>query len=613
MLRKFGPVCLKPVLIPFPPQSPLSLPPSYPAKSTQNPPFFKAMSESSRDDTSENSQEHPSLNSSEERLVRGSDAPSPTALASAETERPPEAATLTVSPARFEEGKAYSEEEISEARRLCDLHNLEAEKTLTDWQFAEQCQIGGLDRYGKERQLTDDEIHAVQQEMDRENVLARTRAMYEEALAREAESAPSSRDSLQAWWSPRNFPPEARWNHEEIRDLTAMHESGLKYDEARDNMRAALEDLLEAEESFRAECKRQRKPVLESPYSYADFSNDVQARQRYVRLGPHQALEYAKHRDLCQKEGRVAADSPVLQLPVPEDQMPPLTDVDKLPPELVHAAHVLVAMGCDSQTTPREAARMLVLDSFRTMGLENAPWPWVHKTDYHMDEESELSRAIAAMPGPIFNCRQMGRRLSRLQVQEGPLVQCMHCEQFFREAEAHHVPGGSSSTPPMTECFEDTALPSEEAASRCRDTPSPKRLKRLDSSQAVWNSPVSTPPAEAAASTLKYDHSSGEFVRTEGQSIEAEWLQLARSSPPAGAAWPRTPVDPRERQARLEESWARREADARQWARGLDNRLDPPAASVLLNRSAAFETSAASIRSQRTYRSSSEIRYNGER
>ena len=42
VLRKFGPVCLKPVLIPFPPQSPLSLPPSYPAKSTQNPPLFQS-------------------------------------------------------------------------------------------------------------------------------------------------------------------------------------------------------------------------------------------------------------------------------------------------------------------------------------------------------------------------------------------------------------------------------------------------------------------------------------------------------------------------------------------------------------------------------------------
>ena len=60
------------------------------------------MSESSRDDTSENSQEYPSLNSSEERLVLGSDAPSPTAPASAETELPPEEATLNKPLARFE-------------------------------------------------------------------------------------------------------------------------------------------------------------------------------------------------------------------------------------------------------------------------------------------------------------------------------------------------------------------------------------------------------------------------------------------------------------------------------------------------------------------------------
>jgi hypothetical protein len=198
-------------------------------------------------------------------------------------------------------------------------------------------------------------------------------------------------------------------------------------------------------------------------------------------------------------------------------------------------------------------------------------------------------------------------------VQEGPLVQCMHCEQFIREAEAHHVPAGSSSTPPMVESFEDTVPFSEEAVSPRRDTPSPKRLKLLDSSQAVRNSPVSTPPAEAAASTLRYDHSPGPIVMADGQSINAGWLRLARSSPPAKAAWPRTPVDPRgalpavqaafglsgEGQAKLEESWARREAEALQWARGLDNRLDPPAASVLLNRSAAFETSAASIRSQK--------------
>ena len=211
-------------------------------------------------------------------------------------------------------------------------------------------------------------------------------------------------------------------------------------------MRASLEDLLEAEESFRAECKRQRKPVLESPYSYSGFRDDEQGRQRFVRLRPRQALEYKKHRELCEQEGTVAADEPVLQHPIPEDQMPTLTNVGELPPELVHAAHVLVAMGCDSQTTPREAARMLAPDSFRTMGLVNSPWPWVHKTDYHMEEESVLSRAVAAMPGPIFNVRQTGRRLSRLRVQEGPLVQCMNCEQVHRGSRGPPSNGGPFSS-----------------------------------------------------------------------------------------------------------------------------------------------------------------------
>ena len=100
--------------------------------------------------------------------------------------------------------------------------------------------------------------------------------------------------------------------------------------------------------------------------------------------------------------------------------MPDLTDVNELPPEIVRAAHILVAMGSDAETTPREAARILALDSFRTMGLENGAWPWIHKSDFPEDEESELARAVAAMPGPIFCEGQIGRRLQRLACRTAP-------------------------------------------------------------------------------------------------------------------------------------------------------------------------------------------------
>ena len=81
------------------------------------------MSESSRDDTSENSQDRPSLHSSEERLVRAGvdpDVPSPPAPAPPETEQTSEETALAMPPARFEEGKVYTAEQISEALRLCD-------------------------------------------------------------------------------------------------------------------------------------------------------------------------------------------------------------------------------------------------------------------------------------------------------------------------------------------------------------------------------------------------------------------------------------------------------------------------------------------------------------
>ena len=137
------------------------------------------MSESSKD-TSENSQEgspSSSLSSGEKLLVIAGvqeDVPSPPRPAQSVPAASTEEAGIDPEPERFVEGKIYTPEQIAEARHRVLDHLERSVKDLTDWQFAEQCDIAGLDQLGEPKRMSDEEVHSAQRAMDQETVLART-------------------------------------------------------------------------------------------------------------------------------------------------------------------------------------------------------------------------------------------------------------------------------------------------------------------------------------------------------------------------------------------------------------------------------------------------------
>ena len=108
------------------------------------------------------------------------------------------------------------------------------------------------------------------------------------------------------------------------------------------------------------------------------------------------------------------------------------------------------------------------------------------------------------MPGPIFTEGQMSRRVLRLRVQQGSLVQCVDCRAFLDEAEAFHVSADNGTAPPpMQECFKHAAPFVDEAdssqVSPGEGTPPAKRLK-LPAGDSLHA--AQTPPAEQPMDTL---------------------------------------------------------------------------------------------------------------
>ena len=83
-------------------------------------------------------------------------------------------------------------------------------KDLTDWQFAEQCDIAGLDQSGAPKRMSDEEVHSAQRAMDQETVLARTRAMNAVRRAEEMSNSPISPRALSSrgadWRSMKTHP-----------------------------------------------------------------------------------------------------------------------------------------------------------------------------------------------------------------------------------------------------------------------------------------------------------------------------------------------------------------------------------------------------------------------
>lgn len=119
-----------------------------------------------------------------------------------------------------------------------------------------------------------------------------------------------------------------------------MEPRKARYEEARRAAHATLAGLIEAEEDCRDACEINGHRVLKSAYSRRDIS--------------HLA------------KGKTPADDSVLVPPIPEDTVPVLTH---LPPEVYHAAQLLVIVGANEQTAPREAARKFVLIPFTR-------WAW---------------------------------------------------------------------------------------------------------------------------------------------------------------------------------------------------------------------------------------------